>query len=189
MLASFTTDPTVAVDGKALALPIPITPWRPFADTESAASVLARVALENGTVEQYAEDVQQGRRAPRYFTPLSEYLFVHLRPLAEPLILDESEYEQLFHHTEALIALAELDWMANNTDAVNEYRRSWSRWMGRSVHRTNAALGGSLLQEIQSRQKNWWPVAGGMFGGDYTRAEAAATAYIGYESEDRKRRW
>jgi hypothetical protein len=182
MLAAFTTDPTVAVDGRALALPVPITPWRPFADTEAAASVLARVALEGGTVEQYATDAQQGR-VPRYHTPLSEYVFVHLRSLAEPFVLDEAEYEQLFHRTEALIALAEVDWMANNTDAVNEHRRSWSRWMGRGIHRTgyylanNATLGHDLLREIQARQKTWWPVAGGMFGGDYTRAEAAATVY------------
>jgi hypothetical protein len=46
MLGAFTTDPTVAVDGRALALPVAITPRRPFADTEAAASVLARVALE-----------------------------------------------------------------------------------------------------------------------------------------------
>lgn len=189
MLAAFTTDTAVAVNGRALALPVAITPWRPFADTEAAASVLARVALQGGTVEQYTGDVQQGR-APRYFTPLSEYLFVRLRALAEPFVLDESEYEQLFHRTEALIALAELDWMANNTDAVNEYRNARSQWMGRGLHRTNnATLGHNLLQEIQSKQKNWWPVAGGMFGGDYARAEAAATAYIAYETQERGRRW
>ncbi|HEY1668719.1 MAG TPA: hypothetical protein VGG54_23750 [Trebonia sp.] len=61
MLAAFTTDPTVAVDGRALALPVAITPWRPFADSEAAASVLARVALEGGTVEQYATDAAQGK--------------------------------------------------------------------------------------------------------------------------------
>jgi hypothetical protein len=191
MLAAFTTDATVAVDGRALALPVAITPWRPFADTEAAALVLARVALEGVTVEQYASDAQQGK-PPRYFTPLSEYLFAHFRPLAESFVLDESEYEQLFHRTEALIALAEVDWMASNTDAVNEYRRSWSRWMGRGVHRmgylvNNATLGHNLLREIQSEQKAWWPVAGGMFGGDWTRAEGAATAYIAYETEERKR--
>ena len=194
MFAAFTTDPTVAVDGRALALPVAITPWRPFADTEAAALVLARVALEGGTVEQYASDAQQGK-VPRYYTPLSEYLFVHFRPLAESFVLDESEYEQLFHRTEALIALAELDWMASNTDTVNEYRRSWSRWMGRGIHRpgyylvNNATPGHNLLREIQSKQKAWWPVAGGMFGGDWTRAEAAATAYIEYETEERRRRW
>ncbi len=194
MLAAFTTDPTVAVDGRALALPVAITPWRPFADAEAASLVLARVALEGGTVEQYASDAQQGK-VPKYYTPLSEYLFVHFRPIAESFILDEAEYEQLFHRTEALIALAEVDWMASNTDTVNEYRRSWSRWMCRGVHRTgyylvnNATLGHNLLREIQSKQKDWWPVKGGMFGGDWTRAEAAATTYIAYETEERKRRW
>jgi hypothetical protein len=193
MLAAFTTDPTVTVDGRALALPVPITPWRPFADNEAAASVLARVALEGGTVEQYARDAQRGR-ALRYHTPLSEYLFVHLRSLAEPFVLDESEYEQLFHRTEALIALAELDWMANNTDAVNVDRRSWSRWMGRGIHRTNyylannATLGQNLLWEIKSMQKNWWPIAGGMFGGNSNRAQAAAATYIEYETKERRRR-
>lgn len=194
MLAAFTTEPTVAVAvaGKTLALPVAITPCRPFADNEAAALVLARVALHGGTVEQYAGD---DGRAFRCYTPVSEYLFVRMRALAEPFVLDESEYEELFHRTEALIALAEVDWMANNTDAVNEHRRSWSRWMGRGVHRTNyylannVTLGHNLLREIQSKQKNWWPVAGGMFGGDYTRAEAAATAYIRYESEERKQRW
>jgi hypothetical protein len=103
--------------------------------------------------------------------------------------------EQLFHRTKALIALAELDWMANNTDVVNDYRRAWSRWMGRGVHHTNyylennATLGHNLLREIQSKHDTWRPIAGGMFGGDYTRAEAAATAYIAYETEERKRRW
>jgi len=194
MLAAFATDPTVAINGRGLALPVAITPWRPFADSEAAASVLARVALEGGTVEQYATDAAQGR-GPRYYTPLSEYLFVRLRPLAQPFVLDESEYEQLFHRTEALIALAELDWMASNTDAVNAHRRSWSRWMGRGIHHTdyylanNSTLGNDLLGEIRSKQKAWWPVAGGMFGGDWTRAEAAATEYITYEAEERKRRW
>ena len=139
MLAAFATDPTVAINGRGLALPVAITPWRPFADSEAAASVLARVALEGGTVEQYATDAAQGR-GPRYYTPLSEYLFVRLRPLAQPFVLDESEYEQLFHRTEALIALAELDWMASNTDAVNAHRRSWSRWMGRGIHHTDYYL-------------------------------------------------
>lgn len=193
MLAAFTTDPNVAIDGRALALPVAITPRRPFADTEGAASVLARIALEGGTVEQYAGDAQQGKL--RYYTPLSEYLFAHFRPLAESLVLDESEYEQLFHRTEALIALAELDWMASNTDVVNDHRRSWSRWMGRGIHRTNyylvnnVTLGHDLLGEIKSKQKAWWPVAGGMFGGDYTRAEAAAVAYIEYETQERRHRW
>ena len=83
--------------------------------TEAAATVLARIALEGGTLEQYARDAQQGSKLPRYYTPLSEYLFARFRPLAESFVLDESEYEQLFHRTEALIALAELDWMASNT--------------------------------------------------------------------------
>lgn len=194
MLAAFTTDPTVAVEGRAFALPVAITPWRPFAEAEDVASVLARIALEGGTVEQYATDAAQ-RRGPRYYTPLSEYLFARLRPIAERFVLDESEYEQLFHRTEALIALAELDWMAGNIDTVNAHRRAWSRWMGRGIHRTNyyltnnVTLGNDLLGEIQSKQEAWWPVAGGMFGGDWTRAETAANEYITYEAEERKRRW
>jgi hypothetical protein len=53
----------------------------------------------------------------------------------------------------------------------------------------NSTLGHDLLREVQSKQKAWWPVSGGMFGGDWTRAEAAANAYIEYEAQDRKRRW
>jgi hypothetical protein len=85
--------------------------------------------------------------------------------------------------------------MASNTDVINEYRRSLSRWMGRGIHRTNyylandVTLGNALLREIQSKQKAWWPIAGGMFGGDWTRAETAATAYIKYEAEERRHRW
>jgi hypothetical protein len=194
MLAAFTTEPTVAVHGRAVALPVVITPWRPFADAQAAELVLARIALHGGTVEQYTGDVRQGGRF-RCNAPVSEHLFVRLRHLAEPFFLDESEYEELFHRTEALIALAEVDWMANNTGTVHEHRSSWSRWMGRGVHRTtyylanDATLGHDLLQEIQSKQKNWWPVAGGMFGGDYNRAETAAITYIVYESKERRGRF
>jgi hypothetical protein len=84
--------------------------------------------------------------------------------------------------------------MANNTDAVNVDRRSWSRWMGRGIHRTNyylannATLGQNLLWEIKSMQKNWWPIAGGMFGGNSNRAQAAAATYIEYETKERRRR-
>jgi hypothetical protein len=109
-------------------------------------------------------------------------------------VLDDAEYEQLFHRTEALIALAELDWMTHNSNAVNEYRRSRSHWMGRQVHRErhmvdNAGLGYQLLREIQSKQKAWWPLGGGMFGGDWARAEAAATAFIENEAQEQARRW
>jgi TIR domain len=193
MLAAFTTDPIVTVNGRAWALPVAITPWRPFPNSEGAASLLARVGLEGGTIDANAQAFQGGR-GPRYYTPLSEYLFGRLRPLASPYVLDDAEYEQLFHRTEALIALAELDWMAHNSDAVNEYRRSRSHWMGRHVHRErhmldNTGLGHELLREIQSRQKAWWPLEGGMFGGDWARAEAAATAFIENEAQERAHRW
>jgi hypothetical protein len=193
MLAAFTTDVIVPVNGRAWALPVAITPWRPFTNSEGAASLLARVGLEGGTIEENAQAFQRGNR-PRYYTPLSEYLFVHLRSLAEPYVLDDAEYEQLFHRTEALIALAELDWRTNNSDAVDEYRRSRSHWMGRHAHREryltgNAGLGHELLREIQSKQKAWWPLEGGMFGGDWTRAEAAATAFVENETQERARRW
>jgi hypothetical protein len=191
MLAAFTTDPIVPVNGRPRALPVAITPWRPFANSEGAASLLARVGLEGGTIEDHAQAFLQGR-GPRYFTPLSEYLFVRLRSLAEPYVLDEAEYEHLFTRTEALIALVELDWMTNNSDAVNEYRRSRSHWMGRHVHygRLMADMpGDELLREIQSKQKAWWPLSGGMFGGDWERAEAAAKVFIVNESQEGARRW
>jgi hypothetical protein len=193
MLAAFTTDPIVSVNGHALALPVAITPWTPFVNAGDAALLFAHVGLHGGSIEENAQ-VFQGRKGPRYYTPLSEYLFVHLRTLAEPYVLDETEYEQLFHRTEALIALVELDWMANNSDVVNEPRRAWSRWIGRHAHherylRGDAGLGTDLLREIQSKQKAWWPLGGGMFSGDWKRAEAAAIAFVSNEADEKARRF
>ena len=77
--------------------------------------------------------------------------------------------------------------MMNNSDAVNEYRRSRSHWMGRLVHRGRLMAdkpGTQLLREIRSNRKAWWPVAGGMFGGDWERAEAATAAFIVNEAQE-----
>jgi hypothetical protein len=193
MLTAFTTDPIVSINGRNSSLPVFITPWRPLADAEPAAHVLARVGIQGGDPEEYMRAFQQGT-GPRYHTPISEYMFARFNSLAAPYVLDDAEYEQLFHRTESLIALTELDWMANNSDTVNEYRRSRSHWVGRHAHHErymadNAGLGHDLLREIQSKQKAWWPVAAGMFGGDWKRAEAAAVAFIGNEAEERQRRW
>jgi hypothetical protein len=192
MLSAFTTDPVITVDGKTSAVPVAITPWRPVAGAESSlgfASALAYTALRGGTIEEHAQAVQT-RKEGRYHTPISEYMLARLRPLADPYVMDDAEYVEVFHRAEALIALAELDWMANNSDSVPDYRRAQPEWIGRSAHvSASAGLASDLLREIQTRQKAWWPIAGGMFGGDWKRAEAAAATFIQYETEARQRRW
>ncbi len=195
MLAAF-TDPVVTINGQTAALPVAVTPWRPFADAEvnaRAVSALTRVALDGGTLEEHAEALQAGREGT-YDTPISEYMFARLRPLLDPYVLDDAEYAQVFHHAEALIALAELDWMTHNSDSVKDFRRSRSHWVGRYLHRErhlagSAGLAYDLLQEIRTNQNTWWPIAGGMFGGDWKRAEAAAADFITNETEERRGRW
>ena len=49
--------------------------------------------------------------------------------------------------------------------------------------------GTQLLREIRSNRKAWWPVAGGMFGGDWERAEAATAAFTVNEAQEGARRW
>lgn len=179
MVRAFTSDPHVDVNGRSFALVATTSPWQPFQEAEIAASVLARVGISGGTIEERLAEYQKG--AGKFHTPISEHLFRVLRPLAEPFVLDEQEYEQLFNRTEGYLAMSELDFAANS-DAVADYRRGRSHWIGRVGHverwvQYNAGLAPDTVREAQEQREQWWPLLGGMFGGDWQRAEAAVAAW------------
>lgn len=192
MVAAFATDPTVSVQGQAFALSAVVNPWQPFQDSDTAASVLARLTIDGGSLEEQIAALQQNK-VGKYYTPISEHLFVRLRTLADQFVLDDEEYQQLFHKTETFLALSELDFAATS-DVVPDYRRGRSHWIGRIGHAerylsNDAGLAQDFLREIQARKDTWWPLDGGMFGGDWTRAEAAATAYAENVAAARNRRF
>jgi hypothetical protein len=192
MLRAFAVDPTVRYAEQSVALVSGTSPWSPFQEAEMAAHVLARVAIEGGTAEERLADFEQ-RRAGKYYTPVSERLFRVLRPMASSLVLDDAEYGQLFDRTEGFLSMAELDYAANS-DVVPEYRRGRAHWVGRIGHserymNANSGLASETIAEIQARREHWWPLAGGMFGGDWQRAEAAAVAWAQNVQAARERRW
>ncbi|WP_206780570.1 hypothetical protein, partial [Nocardioides sp. XL1] len=191
MVRAFTLDPQVEINGRSFALTAATSPWQPFQEVEVAASVLARVGMSGGTIEERLAEYQKG--AGKFYTPISEHLFRVLRPLAEPFVLDDQEYEQLFNRTEGFVAMSELDFAANS-DVVAEYRRGRSHWIGRIGHAEryldeNAGLAPDTVRDVQGQRERWWPLLGGMFGGDWHRAEVAASAWRDNVLAARQRRF
>lgn len=191
MVRAFTLDPQVDINGRSFPLAAATSPWRPFQESDVAASVLARVGISGGTIEERLAEYQQG--AGKFYTPISEHLFRQLRPLAEPFVLDEQEYEQLFNRTEGFIGMSELDFAANS-DGVPEYRRGHSHWIGRIGHAEryldeDAGLAPGTVRDVQEQRERWWPLLGGMFGSDWQRAEVAASAWRDNVLDARRRRF
>lgn len=191
MVRAFTLDPQVDINGRSFALTAATSPWQPFQEADVAASVLARVGINGGTIEERLAEYQRG--AGKFYTPISEHLFRALRPLAEPFVLDEQEYEQLFNRTEGFLAMSELDFAANS-DVVPEYRRGRSHWIGRIGHAEryldeNAGLAPETVRDVQGQHERWWPLLGGMFGSDWHRAEVVASAWRDNVLAARQRRF
>lgn len=177
-LKAVTTDPVVqrATDGARIPVIGAMHVWRPFADYETPAHVLAFRDDGEDLSSEGIEHLAAGRRSRRH-TPVSDHLHRRLQPLLMDLVPDQLEYDELFDQTEAFLGL-----IAADAKVTLEARSQvWidGPWPGRFLWRQPRS-GIPLAREIvdlETLGARWPPLEAGLFGADPHRAETAVRTY------------
>ena len=102
----------------------------------------------------------------RHHTPVSDYLWLRLRPLFKDLLPDDSEYEDCFDRFEYLLALNvafhRLDTERNPWGPVGRFG-----WKSRANN--GVAVYDVVGREAEAAQQDWPLLRAGFFAGDLTR--------------------
>lgn len=162
--------------------------WLPFDSADLAAQVLVLEVEEGEVGDDDLDALVQGRRGKR-ITPVSDALFHLLRPLLDPLVIDDAEYLDLFDRTEVLLALLAEDQKIVLSKA-GEYRHG--AWYGQFTWRNQYMVKPfeqSLYEEFTRAGGDWAPLQGGLFDGSPERAEAAFAEFLPAAASVRSRRF
>jgi hypothetical protein len=150
--------------------------WGPFDGNEDLANAMV-LHVEDGSVTDETITALRERRIGRRHTPVPDALLALLRPLLNSLVIDDTEYEELFDRTEVLLGVLAED-QRLQADA-NQYRRG--AWFGRYTWRYRDVarpLERSTYDEFRNAGDSWPPLTAGLFGGSVQRAESAFASFL-----------
>jgi hypothetical protein len=193
-LRRLVVEPTVRDPYEGVAMPVihATSPYKPFAENEVVAHVLARSAIQNVSMESALADFEQNR-VGRYHTPIAEWLHAIVRPLFVDQIPDQELYDAEFDRAEIMLGMLDQDLAQLRYGRDPETRwRSRSHWFGRSTWRAAHSRADPISEfedELRSQGDGWSPLRAGLFGGDLQRAEDALASYGSAFQELARSRW
>lgn len=186
-LKAVAIDTIVKKEGVGVSLVGVANAWRVFADSEPAASVLARVTEgEEVSDDDIRALISHGGKR---HTPVSDYLHSLLRPSFQAMIPDDDDYTESFDRLEVMLALMAAD-AKSQADLNGVYIDG--PWYGSYTWRNRHAripLEAILFREYQDVGDGWGPLSAGIFGGSRTRADAAFERVIEDSAGIRGKHW
>lgn len=188
MIAALINQPTVPMYGQMLSVARVLSPWNAFAPSWEFAQFID--LRETKSHVEVTEDVIRAyeRRDVRRVSlaPASDVLRRALWPVGSRFAIDEEDFASLVHRTEMLVSAVLID-DAQDRDQSNHFS-DWDarNWVGGHAGRERYARNGladDVASELGAAGSSWWPLAGGLFGGDPKRAAAAIARYADYAAE------
>jgi hypothetical protein len=98
----------------------------------------------------------------RYLAPLSQHLFVHLRPVVHEFLPDDTRYRKCFDRFEYLLALVLADYQKSNG---LQLWRPVGRFIHKSLGSDETHVTGVIHSELLASGEDWAPLKAGLFGG------------------------
>lgn len=151
-------------------------PWRAFDSNEDYANVVARTTV-GGLDLQDAATAVAGRKVGRYKSPISDWLYVTLKPIFLEQFPEEALYAQAVDRAEAALGVVSQDQAAQRQPV---WGQPHSSWFGRATYTSgwsNRTPVDDLADEASSQGSQWVALTAGLFGADPSRARDAIEAY------------
>lgn len=184
---SLLIDPKVANpyhDNLRFSLIQTVSPWGTF-EGEGIPQLLAHAAKQGADFATAQSEIDAGQ-APRYHTPIAEWLNMILRPMFNDQFPDNQAYDAEFDAAEVMIGLVyeDLGLLAAKDEPTRPYylRNKWygrSTWRGRKYDNPLRIFADDLANEGPSAP----PLAAGLFGGSVERATEALNEYSPFFNE------
>lgn len=174
MFAGFVAEPSLDIYGRKIPVSGVVSPWDPYGSDFHLAQILWWETRGNELTPDLMDAYMAGQvRRSNDFTA-ADLLHAWMAPHVGHICIDADDYDELFQRTEAMIALVTMDRQSQEAGAPTVALAD--NWLGRFVRNerysqetTPALLAGDVAQQ----GSRWWPVAGGLFGGDIGRAREA----------------
>lgn len=187
MFAAFTVAPRVDLHGRKLLVPSVLSPWDPFGPGWDLPQFILSVRTGAPVTNEVLDAYDHGNIQRLSSTQASDFVRDILQPTGQRFTVSDPEFVELVHRTEILTA-------ATVIDAERDQRSGYSlaeNWVGgHAVAERYAAegLAQHVAAELDADGPRWWPLEGGLFGGDPERARAAVSTYATMAVEAGRRR-
>jgi hypothetical protein len=147
-------------------------------------------ALTVEGVEASDEDIDGWvKRNGMRFTPISDSLHALLRPLLEPVVPDDAEYDDLFDEVEVLLAVLATDGCLQAKSASYYVGNGWYGRFTWKERRSPNPIHRRMSAECVAAGDAWEPLKAGLFGGSSERAKAAFDAFVQDADRVINQRW
>jgi hypothetical protein len=159
--------------------------WRPFAQAEVAAQILALDASGEEVTDVVIEELRSRRKGGRY-TPVSDHLHDRLREHLRKQIPDDDDYTETFDALEVLLGVIATD-AQRQAAASNRYLDG--AWFGSFTwrsRRSGVKIEDRLRAELEAAGETWAPLVQGLFGGSLDRAVEAFDQFNGEAGQARR---